>query len=160
MATFMSMKVAQDQFSYPERFAEGTALLQKYSAEILRDSACETVHVTLFENRCWMKVMTGAKFPETSLENVLYRSVVQEGYFIEIPDVLNHPSYKFIAFRGGFPLIRYIAAIPIFAPCKIVTGAITLIDGKRNQMSERMIQSLESYASLIGKSNESSQLRA
>jgi hypothetical protein len=139
-----------DQFSYPVVFREPPSRLKEYSQEILELVCIDTVQLTYFLDNNWVKAAAGTMFPETSLENVIYRSVIQEGHFMEIPDVLNHQSYKFIALKSGLPLIRYIAAVPIFSGCKIVTGAITLIDRRRLAMKDHQIQLLESFAKKIG----------
>lgn len=141
--------MAADQFSYPAKFSEGSADLKKYCKLILRRTGFDSVHICLYHEQQWTRSTSGLRFPRTSLENVVYRSVVQEGRFFEFSDLLNHPSYKFIVMRSGLPLVRYIGAIPIVSTCKIVTGAITLLDRRRYSVSPAQINFLERYSSKV-----------
>ena len=138
-----------DQFSYPATFTEGSETLRRYCREIIQAICCDAVQITYFNRDVWTRCSAGVIFPKTSLENVMYRSAIQQGHFVEIQDVLNHQSYKFMVFKCGLPLIRYIGTLPIFTPCKIVTGAITLLDSRRNMMSGENILLLESFSAKI-----------
>lgn len=141
--------MAADQFSYPGKFLEGSAGLKKYGRRILNQTGFDCVHICQFRDQRWTRSTAGLKFPRTSLENIIYRSVVQEGHFVEFNDLLNHPSYKFIVLRSGLPLVRYMGAVPILSACKIVTGAITLMDRRRNMLPPDHIELLEHFVSKI-----------
>ncbi len=140
-----------DQFSYPLTFQQGPDSLKDHCLDILGKIGFDSAIVSYFSINKWFRVHVGIKFPETSLENLLYRLVIQENGFAQITDVLNHPSYKFIALKSGAPLIRFIAAVPIFNYSKVVTGAITVIDGRRREIAEKEIIMLEEFSSSISR---------
>ena len=86
--------------------------------------------VTCYQLGKWSKATSGHEFSNTGLPHILYRAVVQQEVYIEIPDCLKHPSYKFINLRMAHPAIRFIGCLPIIDHNNKVTGAITLMDHK------------------------------
>jgi hypothetical protein len=123
--------------------------VKQISEIILKITGVASVSITYYSQNDWFKTRAGVNFPQTSLENMLYREIITKDSFVEIPDVLNHNSYKFIILKMEVPMIRYISAIPVLNSRKIVTGAITLIDTKRQTLSQNSLHDLENYSRMV-----------
>jgi hypothetical protein len=123
--------------------------MKQISEMTLKITGVACVSITYYSQTEWFKTKAGVNFPQTSLENMLYREIIIKDSFVEIADVLNHNSYKFIILKMGTPMIRYISAIPIFNSGKIVAGAITLSDTKRQTLSQNCLHDLENYSRMV-----------
>lgn len=124
-----------DKFSFPGRYTKGDPYFDKVARELFERGDMASVMITYFCHDTWYRAQSGLIFQVTSLENMIYRRVVQEENLCEIQDVLNHVSYRFISLRMDTPMIRYIAAVPILDPNGIAAGAILLLDNKRNRLT-------------------------
>jgi hypothetical protein len=107
------------------------------------------VVITYCSGTRWLKSAAGIAFPETSLPNALYRTVVQEESYVEIEDCLKHPSYKFMCMNMDHPMIRFIGSMPLFDGMNTVAGAITLTDHKPGKLSDRNIVVLETVSRIV-----------
>ena len=133
------------QFSYPLEFTEGDAFLKKAAKSALKAAGVSSSAVVCYRNGQWFKAESGTRFPITFARHVLYREMLREGGFVEVADTLNHPSYKILILNKGAPMLRYLAAMPIFEETTIV-GAIILADSRRQDLQGEVLENIKNLA--------------
>ena len=133
------------QFSYPLEFTKGDAFLKKAAKSALKAAGVSSSEIVCYWNGEWSKGESGTHFPITFARHVLYREMQREGGFVEVPDTLNHPTYKFLILNKGAPMLRYLAAMPIFEETTIV-GAIILADSRRQDLHGRVLENIKNLA--------------
>jgi hypothetical protein len=133
------------QFSYPLEFTKGDAFLKKAAKSALKAAGVSSSEIVCYWKGQWFKAESGTHFPMTFARHVLYREMLREGGFVEVSDTLNHPSYKFLILDKGAPMLRYLAAMPIFEETTIV-GAIILADCRRQDLHGHALENIKNLA--------------
>jgi len=137
------------QLLYPEIFQEGDLFLKETALYVQQLTKIMTVTITYYDTGGWKKSFVGPEFGGTSLPRILYRAVSQRGAYIDVEDCLKHPSYKFINLDVNYPMIRFIACLPINNQQGTIIGAITLMDRKPKKIASVTLSSLEIISKMV-----------